>query len=178
VTQSLELLLDDDLEAAVRREWAALAAADLPSQARHTAETNRPHITLCVASAIPPYVETALKAALTGRLPIDLRLGGLLCFPARDATVVLARAVVPNVELLELQAICAALYAGLPGDGQRTQPGGWTAHVTLARDIPVEQVGKAIVAIGDVPDSRIDRVGTAVAARRGNAETRTAWRVG
>jgi 2'-5' RNA ligase len=176
VTQSLELLLDDDLDQAVRQEWAALAAAGLPSQAAHTGETNRPHVTLCVASALPAYLETAIKAALTGRLPVALRLGAPLCFPARGGKVVLARLVVPTVELLELQATCATLFAGLPGGGgHRMEPGGWTAHVTLARHLPAEQVGTALAALGD---DRLDAEGAAVAVRRWDSDARTAWLVG
>ena len=176
MTQSLELLLDDDLDELVRREWGVLAAAGLPSQAHHRGETNRPHITMCVASAIPPYVETAIKAALTGRVPVSLRLGGLLCFPARGGKQVLTRAVVPTVELLELQDTCAALYAGLPGVGPRMQPGGWTAHVTLARGVPTDQLGTAMSLLSAAAES--DPAGAAVAVRRWDSDARTAWLVG
>jgi len=94
MTQSVELLLDDELDAAVRAQWATLVAAGLPSQARHTGETNRPHVTLTVASSVQPYIEIALKSALTGRLPLSVQLGGLLCFAGRDGRLVLTRSVV------------------------------------------------------------------------------------
>jgi 2'-5' RNA ligase len=174
VTQSVELLLDDELDAAVRGQWAALAAAGVPSQAQHTGETNRPHITLTVASSVLPYLETALKAALTGAMPIPVRLEGLLCFTGRGGDQVLARAVVPSVELLELQADCAARFDGLPGVSPMLQPGSWSPHVTLARKVPVSQVGSAIAALGANPPL----VGNAVAVRRWNSDIRTAWLVG
>jgi 2'-5' RNA ligase len=174
VTQSVELLLDDDLDAAVRREWAALLAAELPSQARNTAETNRPHVTLTVAASVLPYIETALKAELTGQLPVPIRLGGLLVFGGKGGRHVLARAVVPSVELLELQAACAALFDGLPGASRLLQPGAWTPHVTLAHNLPSEWVGNAVGAIGEVAEL----TGNAVTVRRWDSEGRTAWRVG
>ena len=174
VTQSVELLLDDDLDAAVRREWEALLAAGLPSQGRHTGETNRPHITLTVASSVLPYLEIALKAELTGQLPVPVRLGGVLVFGGRDGRHVLARSVVPNDELLELQGSCAALWDGQPGVSPQLQPGAWSPHVTLARKVPAEAIGTAIGVLGEIPEL----AGNAVAVRRWDSEGRTAWRVG
>jgi len=43
---SIELLLDPATEAAIPAEWNALAEAGLSSLAAHTAESNRPHVTL------------------------------------------------------------------------------------------------------------------------------------
>jgi 2'-5' RNA ligase len=174
VTQSVELLFDDELDGAVRRDWAALAAADLPSQARHTGETNRPHITLTVAGSVLSYIETALKAELTGQLPVPVRLGGLLVFAGRGGRHVLARTVVPNTELLELQAACAALFDGLPGVSPLLLPGAWTPHVTLARNLPTDWISTAVAALGELDD--LDGAGATV--RRWDSEGRTAWRVG
>lgn len=172
--QSLELLLDDETDAAVRAQWAALIEAGLPSQARHEGESNAPHITLCASTQVPPYVETALKAALTGRLPVEVRLAGVLCLPGRPGTQVLARAVVPSVELLQLQATCARYFEGLPGLSRHTMPGEWSPHVTLANPIPTEQVGSALSVLA--ADGRRS-VGAAVAVRRWDAQARTTWRV-
>ena len=176
MTQSLELLLADDLDAEVRRQWAVLADAGLPSQSHHTGPSNRPHVTMSIASSVPAYGETAVKAALTGRLPLAVALGGLLCFPARGDRQVLARLVVPTVQLLELHATCAHLFEGWPGgDHPRMQVGGWTAHITLAR-LPTTQVGAALAALGpDITDAA--SVGTAVAARRWDSDARSEWRV-
>lgn len=177
VTQSVELLLDDEQDAAVRRQWAALAA-ELPSQARHTGETNRPHITLAVATAVPAYLETALKAALTGRLPIPVRLGGVLCFAERGprgaGRQVLTRAVVPNEQLLDLHATCADLFEGLPGASPQLLPGAWSPHVTLAHHLSNAQLSAAFAVLGEATET----TGTAVQARRWDSDQRTAWLVG
>jgi 2'-5' RNA ligase len=174
VTQSVELLLDEELDAAVRREWAALLAAELPSQGRHPGETNRPHVTLTIADSVLPYLETALKAELTGQLPVPVRLGGLLVFAGRSGRHVLSRSVIVNTELLDLQDSCAALFEGLPGTSDRLRPGSWSPHVTLARNLTADAVGTAISALGDFAEL----TGTGVAVRRWDSERQTAWRVG
>jgi 2'-5' RNA ligase len=181
VTQSVELLLDDEQDAAVRRQWLALQNAGLPSRADQAGEINRPHLTLSIAGQVPAYLETALKAAFTGRVPIPVRLGGLVCFPAAATSAaagapgaaqqVLARLVVPSSELLELQATCAELFDPLPGTSPRLQPGAWSPHVTLARRLPTAQVSAALAALGRVEES----TGAGVEIRRWNSETRTAW---
>lgn len=45
-------------DAIIRGEWAALADAGLPSQARHRSPTNLPHVTLSVADRIDAAVDT------------------------------------------------------------------------------------------------------------------------
>ncbi|MFS0865779.1 2'-5' RNA ligase family protein [Microbacterium sp. 179-B 1A2 NHS] len=50
---SIELLLDEATERAVRAEWAALAAAGLSSLGRHPSPSNRPHVTLLVRERVP-----------------------------------------------------------------------------------------------------------------------------
>jgi 2'-5' RNA ligase len=170
----VELLLDEDLDAAVRREWDALLAAGLPSQGRHPSETNAPHVTLTVASSVLPYLETALKAELTGQLPVPVRLGGVLVFAGRDGRHVLARSVVPNIELLELQDRCAALFVGLPGVSPQLLPGTWTPHVTLAHKVPTAALGTAVGVLGELPEL----IGNAVSVRRWDSDKKTTWRVG
>ncbi len=61
---SLELVFDDESDAAIRGEWDALVAADLPSQARHTGESNRPHITLLVRPTLADVDGALLADAL------------------------------------------------------------------------------------------------------------------
>lgn len=75
--QTIELTLDEDLDAAVREEWGLLSAAGLPSQALHLGLTNAPHVTLGVASALG--VATIERLADV-ELPDEVRLGGLLVF--------------------------------------------------------------------------------------------------
>lgn len=168
MVQTVELLLDEETDTAVRRSWAALAAAGLPSQARHTGATNRPHVTMAVASALPSALEPALAEAVS-ELPLPVRLGGLVCFAGRRR--VLGFVVVPTVALLRLHASVADVVADCPGLGVQLAPDHWTPHVTVARGLTGEQLGAALSLLND----RSELVGAAVAARRYDGEARTDW---
>lgn len=133
---SIELLLDEGSDARIRSAWAALSEAGIPSQHDHSGASNAPHVTAAFSSTplAPPPAEPPAA-------PVPL--GGLLLFPRRRG-VVLARAVVPTEELL---AWHRELHAGLPADADidpHTLPGAWTAHITLARVLPVEQLAAAV----------------------------------
>lgn len=167
MVQTVELLPDDATDAVVRAQWDALAASGLPSQARHTAATNRPHVTLAVCVAVPASAEPELVSTVAA-LPVPLRLGGLVVFGGRRR--VLARLVVPTAGLLRLHATVAGVLAGCPAPTTLLDPGRWTPHVTLARGLREDQLGAALaVCAGEEVD------GTAVAARRYDGDTRTDW---
>ena len=59
--QSVEGIFDEATDAAVRRRWAVLAEAGLPSQASHRGQSNSPHLTLSVAERLPAAVEQSLR---------------------------------------------------------------------------------------------------------------------
>ena len=75
---AVEGLLDATSDTEVRREWAALAAAGLPSQSQHQGATNAPHITLALAGVVPDYVEARIARVLETMRPVPIRLGSLL----------------------------------------------------------------------------------------------------
>jgi len=156
---SVELVLDDDTDRPIREEWNRLAAVGLPSQARHTGASNRPHITLALAATLDAADGTRLTAA-TAVLPVPITIGGLLVFGSRRH--VLARLVVPSVALLELQAAVATALAEPVDPHDTFGAGRWTPHVTLARRLTAEQLTEAVAALGDI--SAI--TGTAAKARR------------
>ncbi|MEZ0366411.1 2'-5' RNA ligase family protein [Mycobacterium sp. pUA109] len=139
MVHSVELLFDAETEATVRRIWDELAAAGIPSQA----PASRPHVTLTVAQRIDPQVD-ALLAAVSARLPLACILGASLIFGRSHG--VLARLVVPTVELLAAQQqvhrLCAPHAA--PEPMANTLPGQWTGHVTLARRVGPAQLGRAL----------------------------------
>lgn len=145
---SVEALLDAATDAEVRREWALLADAGLPSQAGHLGTTNAPHLTLSAATDVPDAVETRLVRALEGRLPVAVHLGALLVMGSRRQ--VLARLVVPSAELLALHRAVADAMEGAPDVPDRVRPGRWTPHVTLARGLAREQLAEALAVLGHV----------------------------
>ncbi|GAB2937509.1 2'-5' RNA ligase family protein [Rhodococcus aerolatus] len=166
--QSVELLLDDGSDAAVRAQWTALADAGLPSQARHTGESNRPHVTLAVAEALTAEQDEAL-VPVADDVPLPLTLGGLLVLGGRRG--VLARLVVPSAALLALQARVAATV----GDAvAHTGPGAWTPHVTLAHRLTDDELDRALRVLRPVQEV----TGRAVAVRRWDGEAKREWRLG
>ncbi|UYM03910.1 2'-5' RNA ligase family protein [Solicola gregarius] len=166
MTQSVELLLDDDADAGVRGEWSALQKAGLPSQGANPADTNRPHVTLWAGDALDPSDEGAL-AELASGLPMPLRLGALACFGRRR--FVLVRFVVTSVPLLMLQASVARVCGVDPRS--TLAPGQWTPHVTLARRLTAAEVGRAVDALGRAPE----RAAEAIGWRRWDGDARREW---
>ncbi|MDG9703243.1 2'-5' RNA ligase family protein [Streptomyces sp. DH37] len=131
--RTVELLPDDAADRAVRRAWRRLAAAGMPSQEAHTHPTNRPHLTLATADALPEAARDEVAEALDA-LPVGLCLEGLLRFPGR--TRVLAWAVRPDPELLRLHGAVWRALASSPGAGAMNPlhaPGRWIPHITLGR---------------------------------------------
>lgn len=162
---SVEVVLDERADAAVREQWHDLTAAGVPSQGRHANESNRPHVTLAVADTISSSAHDRL-ARLAATLPVPLVLGGLVLFGRRR--FVLARLVVPSLPLLEFQAAVVAALDDPIDPHRNFGPGRWTAHVTLARRLTSQQVGTALDALhhlSDVP-------GAAARARRWDIEAK------
>lgn len=171
MVQSVELLLSPEAEYQVNEQWSALVAAGLPSQARHTGATNRPHVTLAVARQLDPDQESAIGAAAADSLPVALRLGGLLVFG--PAPFVLSRLVVPTVELLDLQRRVLDAIGPTSESFRHQEPGRWTGHVTLARRLTADQLADAVQVLSPAAD--VD--GRAVAIRRWDGGRKVAWTV-
>ncbi|MCW2626852.1 2'-5' RNA ligase family protein [Mycobacterium sp.] len=163
MVHSVELVFDPDTEAAVRHIWDGLRQAAIPSQA----PASRPHATLTVAERIDPEVGELLRP-LVARFPLACRIGVPLLFGRSKA--VLARLVVPTAELLAVHADVHRLCLPYlhPGPMPNALPGGWTAHVTMARRVVPGQLGRAWRIAGKPTEI----VGSIVGLRRwdGNAK--------
>lgn len=168
MVQSVELLLDDAADAAVRAQWQALLDAGLPSQARHTGASNRPHVTMAALPSLDPGCEPDLATVCGPVLPLGVRLGSPVLF-GRDPYV-LVRAVVVTPALLALHADVARVVGTPPGTN--LTPGLWTPHVTLARRMPGDLVAAALglVAADDVDAG-------CVAVRRWDGDAKREWLV-
>lgn len=172
MVQSVELVLDEQLDALVREEWELLRAADLPSQARHTGASNAPHVTLGVADRVDERAELALADVDHG-IGGPLRLGGLLVFTGR--TSVLSRLVVPSAGLLATHRAVAGALDGMPGRPDTMLPDGWTPHVTLARRLDADQLAAALALLAGRPR---ELVGTIRCGRRWDGDPGRAWDLG
>lgn len=178
MAHSIELLLDDGTDDAIRAMWQSLDAAGLPSQMHVKSPTNRPHVTLIAAQRISPEVDDVLRG-LAGRFPVGCVVGAPLVFGGRQdrhrrsasAMHTLARLIVPSADLLALHdevfRLAQPHVAGEPFDHCR--PAHWTAHVTLGRRFSAEQIG---VAMGVINENGDDLSGRAVGLRRWDGDER------
>lgn len=172
MAHSIELLFDPDTEAAIRRVWDALAAAEMSGRV----PPGRPHVTVAVAERIDPAVDELL-GAVAARLPMPCLIGAPLLFGrGRADTVVFTRLLVPSRELLDLQAevhrVCRPHL--LPQGLANSLPDQWTPHVTLARRIGTADLGQALSIAG--PPAQI--VGRFAALRRWDSDERADYLLG
>ncbi|MGJ0120956.1 2'-5' RNA ligase family protein [Williamsia sp. MIQD14] len=148
MAHSLELLLDPDTDATIRRMWTALLAADLPSQGAHRSSSNRPHITLLATERIDPGVD-AVARGLVDRFPLTVDVGATVVFRGGRSTV--ARLVVASRELLalhrEVHHLAAPFVDGVVFD--HCTPDHWTPHLTVARRVSDEHLGRCIAVADD-----------------------------
>jgi 2'-5' RNA ligase len=158
---SIELLLDPATEAAVRAEWDALAAHGMSSLAHHTSASNRPHVTFLVRTDLADFDADALLE----RSSFPVTLSAPLLFGVGDRRV-LARSIVPTVELLDTHAAVHSA-AGRGDDAPHSAPGEWTPHVTLARRLRVVDLAVALELVGG------EIHGRAAGLRLWNPETAT-----
>ena len=159
MAHSIELLLDEDSDAAIRRVWHRLSDAGLPSQLRVKSDTNRPHITVLAADRILPDGDATLSE-LRVRFPLPVVVGAPVIFGGGKMT--LARLIVASADLLDLHR---DIYrrclpstrshpsrTARPGTGPRTRRSG--AAFTA------EQVARALDVIEDLSaDISADVVG-------------------
>lgn len=161
MVQSVELLLNEELETAIREQWRVLNQAGLPCQPLRA----RPHVTIGVAHEIYPRIEKRIPQSL-GDFPLAARIGGILIFG--DRRMVLARAVTTSAQLLAKHESVFNLLQECPGRVGHMAPGQWTPHVTLARKMTPAQVSQAIPLIA----TRKDLAGEFVGARRWDGTAR------
>lgn len=146
---SVELLLDESGEELIRQDWMKLLGAGLPSQARHTAASNRPHVTLLAAPSVPADHDAALSD-LARALPLEAQSAGLVTFRT-ERGFVLARLVVVGGSLLELHRKVHAVLPNLPKVAPTSFPDRWVPHITLARGLGAEQLALAVELVAPDP---------------------------
>ncbi|MGP4053385.1 2'-5' RNA ligase family protein [Mycobacterium sp. 4D054] len=173
MVHSVELLFDAGTEVAVREVWDELARNGVRSLSGHRSPTNRPHVTLTVATKIDAGADDALRPLLRA-FPLSCVIGAPMVFGG-GRTVTLVRLLVPSRELLGLHAEVHRVCLPHASEGvlPHSDPGRWTPHVTLARRVPVERL-PAVFALRAL--SR-DIEATAVGLRRWNGDDRVEHRI-
>ena len=174
VVQSVELLLEPEAERGMVRVWEALLEAGLPSQARNTAPSNRPHVTLVAVPRLTADAESAVAAAVRGRrLPVDATWGAVTFFGR--GPWVLVRVLDPGDGMRALQAAVAAA-CDVPGDST-SAPERWRPHVTLARRVGPADRDRVAELATDIARSDLHTGMPVVAAavRRWDGSRRVEW---
>ena len=130
--QTVELLLDEAGDAAIRAQWQALHEAGIPSLGAPAAPVPSPHITLTARQSIGPDREAALISSFPA-LPIAVHVGAPMIFGRDPRHLVLVRSVVASSELLHVQRTVHETLGSTDDVSPLTEPGNWTPHITLAR---------------------------------------------
>ncbi|WP_435610476.1 2'-5' RNA ligase family protein [Streptomyces sp. C10-9-1] len=131
--RTVELLLDEEAELAVREAWRRLADAGLPSQARHRSPTNSPHLTLASCPELTAPIRWGL-AEVVAALPLPVHLTGLVRF--ERPTSVLAWGLDREPALTGLHR---RVWEAVASDSRPETlnplhaPGRWSPHITLGR---------------------------------------------
>ncbi|USQ85500.1 2'-5' RNA ligase family protein [Streptomyces phaeoluteigriseus] len=131
--RTVELLLDEAADLAVREAWRRLADAGLPSQARHRSPTNSPHLTLAACPELTAPIRYEL-AELAAALPLAVRFTGVVRF--ERPTSVLAWALDCDAALAGLhRRAWEAVISDSPPETLNPfhAPGRWSPHITLGR---------------------------------------------
>ncbi|MFF7975735.1 2'-5' RNA ligase family protein [Streptomyces sp. NPDC007905] len=131
--RTVELLLDEAAELAVREAWRRLAVAGLPSQARHRSPTNSPHLTLAACPELTAPIRWELAEAAAA-LPLPVRFTGLVRF--ERPTSVLAWALDLDSALAGLhRRVWEAVASDSPPETLNPfhDPARWSPHITLGR---------------------------------------------
>ena len=120
--RTVELVCAPPLEETVRGVWERLAAAGLPSLARNTHPTNRPHLTLASVDGFPPGAEQRLADLCAAALPLPARLQRVEVLDGSAPLVWLVR---PVPELVALHGAVWDVLADAPGKNPWHLPGRW-----------------------------------------------------
>ncbi|MEH1165891.1 2'-5' RNA ligase family protein [Micromonospora sp. CPCC 205539] len=163
--RTVELVCSGGLDAVVRSVWDRMAEAGLPSLARNTHPTNRPHLTLAAVDEFPPEAEHRLAELFDVALPVPVTLDRIAVLDGSAPLVWLVR---PAPALTALHAAVWDVLAGADGQRPWHAPGVWVPHLSLAlrfRDADL-RLARA-VAGGQRP------AGTFVAARSYDGRDRT-----
>ena len=146
--RTVELLPDEQLDAAVRDGWRLLDDAGLPSQAAHRHPTNRPHVTVAVVDDWDAGTPALLTEAMT-QLPVPLRIDALRTFGQRRLVLVLYLAMPPELIAIH-ESVHEILEVNAWGVEEQHLPGRWTPHLTLGRGMDRTQEAAARLLLADL----------------------------
>ena len=136
---AFELVPDEAGCDVVRRDWQALHDAGLPSQLDHRGTTNSPHVTVLAAPTLGTDDEQRASELVGSLLPVEVRASGIALLGGHRVSVVRVLDVPDELVrgVLRLRALV-----------RDVQHLGWLPHVTLARRMERDRVGRAVEVLG------------------------------
>ena len=181
---AIVLQIEESATPRIATLWGILAEKDPDGAVKFSDEQVRfnypPHVTLAAledAADRDRLVET-LKSIVAGWTPVPISFDSIAVLPRKPIFPILVR---PNVtdQLLRLnKEVCDAFPPDLIKPYHRPQV--WQPHVTLARDIPLEKCGQALVAVLGCWhgfETTLDRVALVYFTQEGkNWQVRELWR--
>ncbi|MFD6564015.1 2'-5' RNA ligase family protein [Micromonospora profundi] len=127
--RTVELVCSGGLDGTVRAVWDRLAQVGLPSLARNTHPTNRPHLTVAAVDEFPPGAEHRMADLLDAALPLPVTLDRVVVLDGSAPLVWLVR---PTPALTALHAAVWDVLADADGHRPWHAPGAWVPHLSLA----------------------------------------------
>ena len=141
------LLPDAPVDAAVRRLWARMEEAGVPSLASHTHRRHTPHLSYAALRSWDLDAVVAALSALPERPPVRLHLDALGMF--RRSRCWLVPAVTADLAIRQ-QAVVDAVVATGADLHKHYRPGDWTPHLTLAPRLRLEDLPVVARLVNDV----------------------------
>lgn len=158
---AVEMYLDAESEASVRRIWKALAEAGLKSAMLEAGY--RPHVSLGVCEEL--HVEGLSRELLSfvqSISPFALTLSSVGLFPSSEGVIFLG--VTPTQALLDVSEAFHQFFGKYAQAQRAYRVGSWVPHCTLAFGLPPEKVSTAVDICLRAPlpiSSRVEEVGIA-----------------
>ncbi|MFI7607815.1 2'-5' RNA ligase family protein [Micromonospora sp. NPDC049366] len=143
--RTVELVCSAELDATVRAAWDRLAGAGLPSLARNTHPSNRPHLTLAAVDEFPPGAVARLGALVADALPLPARLGEVAVL---DGSAPLVWLVDPDPALVALHRAVWRILGDADGRNPWHAPQRWNPHLSLALRFRSADPGLARAIVG------------------------------
>jgi 2'-5' RNA ligase len=147
VALSVCLLLDDAADRAVRRLWARLEEAGVPTLLTHTHGRHLPHLTLASLTSCDLDAVRSALTALPPAEPLPTRFEALGMF--RRSRCWLAPTVTPGLLLRQEAAARAVSEAGAEVH-RAYRPGDWLPHLTVAPRLRLRELATVAEKVNEV----------------------------
>ena len=163
---AVEMYMDADSEAQIRRTWEALAEAGIKSSMLEAGY--RPHVSLGVCGELDvDGLAKELSSFAESVSPFELTLSSVGLFPSSEGVIFLG--VTPTQRLLDVNHNFHQFFGKYAKSQRDYQVGKWVPHCTLAFDLSDGMLSEAIEVCGRMSlpiHSRVEEIGIAEVSPR------------